>query len=105
MARNDIVRILLILGAIVAIIEGVWALLHLGGSGEGLILDIAFAIGVIVIGVILLGSVGAIHTKHKISVGHWLIMIILGIVLYFLHATYGGIIVIIAGIVALVLSL
>ncbi len=105
MARNDIVRILLILGAVVAIIEGIWHLLPPWGGGEEAILGIAFAIGCIVIGVILLGSVGAIKTKHKISVGHWLIMIILGVVLYFLNATYGGIIVIIAGIVALVLSL
>ncbi len=105
MARNDVVRILLILGAVVAIIEGIWALLHLGGSGEEFILNIAFAIGAIVIGIILLGSTGAIHTKHKISVGHWLIMIILGIVLYVLGARYGGIIVIIAGIVALIISL
>ncbi len=105
MARNDIVRILLILGAVVAIIEGIFGVLPPWGSSEGAIISIAMHIACIVIGIILLGSVGAIHTKHKISVGHWLIMIILGVVLWYLGATYGGIIVIIAGIVALVISL
>ncbi len=105
MARNDVVRILLILGAIVAIIEGIFGVLPPWGSSEGEIIQIVKFIAAIVIGVILLGSVGAIRTKHKISVGHWLIMIILGILLWWLGAIYGGIIVIIAGIVALIISL
>jgi len=99
MAKNDAVRLLLILGAVVAIIEGVLELLAFSFPG------LAFGIICIVLGVILLGSVGAIHTKHKIEVGHWLIMIIFGVILYILGAPIGGIIVIIAGIVALVVSL
>ncbi len=99
MAKNDVVRILLILGAIVAIIEGIMHIL------PPALPSTAFAIICIVLGVILLGSVGAIHTKHKISVTHWLIMIIFGVILYLLGAMYGGIIMIIAGIVALIMTL
>ncbi len=105
MARNDIVRILLILGAVVAIIEGIYYLLNPGGPSFAGVIRIVCLIAAIVIAVILLGSVGAIKTKHKISVTHWLVMIILGIVLYFLGTIYGGIIVIVAGIVSLILSL
>ncbi len=99
MARNDIVRILLIIGAIVAIVEGIMIAVSLHFP------SVVYGILCIVLGVVLLASTGAIHTKRKISVTHWLVMIILGIVLYFLGAIYGGIIVIIAGIVSLVLSL
>ena len=105
MARNDLVKALLVLGAVVAIIEGIVHVLPPWGTGEAAIIGIVKAIVCIVLGVILLGSVGAIKTKHKISVGHWLIMIILGIVIYYLGGVFGGILIIIAGIVALILSL
>ncbi len=99
MARNDLVRILLILGAIVAIIQGIMAAISVHFP------EMAYGIICIVLGIILLGSVGAIHTKHKISMGHWLIMIIFGVILYVLGANIGGIIVIVAGIVSLIMSL
>lgn len=91
----DIVRFLIILGAIVAIIQAI--LILLSPSFPGVIL----AILAIVIAVLLLSSVGVVHTKLDVT-SHWLIVIILAIILIVLGTWWGGLIVLIGGIIDLV---
>lgn len=88
----NIAQILGIIGGIVAIIEGILAFIGLNILGG--VLAILFA-------VLLLASLGIIK-KFKFPT-HWVLMIILGILMIWPSGAWiGGIITLIAGVVALV---
>ncbi|GAB4332054.1 MAG: hypothetical protein Kow0069_39510 [Promethearchaeota archaeon] len=106
MADKSTIRTLVTLGAVIAIVEVVlwWVGRGVGHSlvranVEAVLWQVLVTIIVVVLAIILLGSVGAI--KKKTVGGSAVLFIVLGILLVIFGAWIGGIIVLIAGIVAL----
>lgn len=86
-------RLLAIVGAVIAIIE---AILGFAGGLNAIVGGIV----VIVLAVLTLASLGLIKAIKFPS--HWIIMLVFGIVCIVLGAWIGGIIILVAGVVALV---
>ncbi|GAB4311812.1 MAG: hypothetical protein Kow0069_12260 [Promethearchaeota archaeon] len=94
-AHWDLVRTLIVIGAIVGIVEAILNILSLN------VVSILLAVVAIVICVIVLNSLGLLGGKFKLDL-HWLVTLVLSIVLIVLGSWIGGVIMLIGAIVDLV---
>ncbi|HMF32791.1 MAG TPA: hypothetical protein VKK79_15310 [Candidatus Lokiarchaeia archaeon] len=94
-----LVDTLIVIGVIIVFIEEFFNIM--GGGVLGIIL----AVVGIVLGVILLGSIGVINTRISLS-AHWIITLLFGILyIVWLGALWGGVVLVIAAIVEIIYAL
>ncbi len=92
MQNEDLMKLLAILGAIIAIIE---AILGLGGSSVEAVRIILLVISIILASVIILSVI----VPHKFIDLNWIMCVVIGIVMIVYTSVVGGILILLAGFV------
>ncbi|MHA1754819.1 MAG: hypothetical protein ACTSYR_04810 [Candidatus Odinarchaeia archaeon] len=108
-SKNDIVRVLSVIGAVLSIIFGILVIIGSSVFIGPLItiipgLPIIEGILVIIFGIIILTSYGVIDVGPKVS-HDWPILLILGVLSLIFGGDIGAVLIIIAGIVSLIQQL
>ena len=113
----SVIKVLVIVGAIVTILLAILYMLHMFpidtlpeaqdwfGMGDRISIilwTVAWGIGHIIIAVGLLSGAGAVRTKKVHILCDWWVLIILGLVIVLPTGNWGGVIVLIAGVIGLV---
>ena len=105
-SMKEISKWLVIIGGIVGLIEGILTILSMGFSvvGPGLYLpDMEFVIGAIaiILSLIALATSGVVDIKQLKMENNWIILLILGILMFIFGSNIGGVLVIVGAILLL----